>query len=119
MEPLYPNILLAGYRDDVEIACAKLAGYSGKIYRADENTIEVPETWNGAIVAYIFSRDTGYSSQLRSIFVFLHDHLKARNELVLLRERGVAATVFSELESLPRAALETVRERVEILVGLA
>ena len=110
-----PDILLTGFAEDIEAAAAALAGYPGKIHQAGEETTEIEEGWEGATVVYVFSIDTGYSSQMKSLFVFLHDRLTPAREVAALLT-GVAPkdVIFPELEDVRAIPVSALRDHLGV-----
>jgi hypothetical protein len=107
MEHRCPSVLLTGYENDMAAVAAKLGEYPGRLYTADEETMLLRDEWNGAVVAYVCSHATRYSSQLKSVFSYLHDWLKPRRETVILLEGMRPDEVnFPELDAVSRTPLD-------------
>lgn len=102
----YPDILLTGYADSIGAVIAELGSYPGQLYKADEHTAALSDEWRGAIVGYVVSFDTASSSQLRSVFAYLHEQLRPQYEVAILMQ-GVTSKIvlFPELDAVPRVPL--------------
>jgi hypothetical protein len=103
----YPDILLTGYADSIGAVRAELGSYPGELYEANEHTTGLSGEWDGVVVCYVVSFDTASSSQLRSVFAYLHERLHPRHEVVVLMQ-GVSSEVilFPELDDAQRIPLD-------------
>lgn len=102
----YPDILLAGYADSLRTVRAKLGSYPARLYEADEHTTELSGEWRGAVVGYVVTFDTASSSQLRSVFAYLHDRLCPQHEIAILMPAVPSETVlFPELDAVRRVRM--------------
>lgn len=96
----YPDILLTGYADSLGAVRAELGSYPARLYEADEHTTELSGEWRGAVVGYVVTFDTASSSQLRSVFAYLHERLCPQHEVAILMPGVTSETVlFPELDA--------------------
>lgn len=66
------------------------------------------------IVIYVFSPDTGYSSQLHSIFTRIHDRVLAPHEYLMAIEGGEPSkAAFPEISHLPEISVDGLKEELE------
>ena len=85
--------ILAGYRDDIESIASGLP--EGSCFSVDEHTPDSCPLPRAKIAIYVFSADTGYSSQLLSWFTWIHSSVRAANEyVVVLGDAEVQKKVF-------------------------
>lgn len=113
-------ILIVGYSEDVDLVANELASFSGTLHRlyedaaSDESTAQRAEGWHDAIVLYVFSKFSGDSSQLRSLFIWLQHRLRSSPQIaVLLTDVTAKDMVFPEFDSKPHVSLSGVAEWLE------
>jgi hypothetical protein len=105
-------IVIAGFSDDVALVRSRLPNVPG-IVSVDENTDE-SQLANVRIVVYLFSKDTGYSSQLLSRFTSIHFRTKPQEEYVMsIGDVDLAKRVFDALKSTPVISTEALAARLE------
>lgn len=76
------SAIIAGFADDLALVVSELP--AGVRYaKIDENTAPGAEVLQADVVVYVFSADTGYSSQLLGRFTSIHHHARAREEYLL------------------------------------
>jgi len=99
------QILILGWAEDVALVAEKLPYSTG---RAHENSDHKLIPTDLEMVVYIFSRDTGYSSQLLSLFSYVHAGIVPRNEFVLsLGKVDLKSQVFPVISGVPEISLDT------------
>ena len=76
------------------------------MYESDEETMQLRDDWKGAVVLYVISHHTGYSSQLHGHFAHLRYRLRPSRETAVLLE-GVRPdeVIFPELDAVSRTPL--------------
>jgi hypothetical protein len=106
-------LLLAGFADDLELVLSELGPVSVTLFLLDEKTRYEEELPRRAIVVYVFSRDTGASSQFLSWFSYVHDHLEPCEEY-MIAVRGVDAreVVFDIIAHIECISIPKLKKRM-------
>jgi hypothetical protein len=106
------SIVIAGFSDDVALVGSRLPNVPG-IISVDENGFDESKLANVGTAVYVFSRDTGYSSQLLSHFTSIHFRTKPREEYVVsIGDVDLAKRVFDALKSTPVISVEALAARL-------
>lgn len=107
------TVLLAGFSDDLSAVKSQLGPLSVDVATLDETTPDDAILPRNATVVYVFSRDTGYSSQLMSWFAWVHDKLNPRPEY-LMGIGGIEAqkVAFEFLAGIPEISIDELREEL-------
>jgi len=98
------KILLTGYASDIAAITERIAG---DVVLVDENASgnDLPATAD--VVVFALSRDACYSSQLKSVCVYVFDHVRAANRYLLpIGDVDLSALAYPEIAHLPRVTQE-------------
>lgn len=108
------TLLLSGFTDDLANV-QKLLGTTlapTTQVTEDANDADIPDAAD--IVIYVFSTDTGYSSQLHSIFTRIHDRVLSRREyLMMIEGSDLLRAAFPEISHLPKISIDDLKEKLE------
>ncbi len=108
------RILLAGYANDLAEVVPKIAVPSADITLVDEKASDVDVSKAADIVVFVISMDTFYSSQLHSIFVYVHDRVLARQEYLLgIENIDLSKAAFPEIARLPQISIRDLKRMLE------
>ena len=106
------RIVIAGFADDVALVTADLAG-GDDVLAISESGPDISELSGVSIAVYVFSSDTGYSSQLLSRFAWIHHHAVPKEEYLLgVGGVDVKRQVFDVLKHVPVVTVDTLRQRL-------
>ena len=102
-----PNTILAGFSDDLTRVEDAISEETIHILKVDETTSENAGLPKVTTVIYVFSPDTGYSSQMLSWFTWIHHDVKAPNEFVLvLGDMDIEKVVFDFAKDFPKIFID-------------
>jgi hypothetical protein len=109
-------MLLAGFSDDLALVLGQLP--SGiECFTIDERTPDDYEVPDVKMVVYVFSPDTGYSSELLSVFAWIHHHRPVEEYILAIRDVDLARAMFNFAKTIPTISLAEIRRRVNADVG--
>ena len=107
-------ILLSGFADDLDRFISEFGSIPVDIQTVTENATEADIPEAAEMVVYVFSEDTGYSSQLHSIFTYVHDRVQTSKEYLLaLGNVDLDKSVFPEISDLPKTTPGRMKEILE------
>ncbi len=101
--------IVAGFAEDI-VRLAETVTEVGSCFWVDENTIggtKLPETTG---IVYVYSGDTGYSSQLLGIFTWLHGIHPDWECIVTVEPLEIGRIVFAFAAGFPVVSPEELRE---------
>lgn len=106
-------LIVAGFSDDVASTLRELQA-DLKPFVLDENTPDdcvLPQT---PLAIYLFSLDTGYSSQMLSRFHWIHHHIRPREEYVLaIGDVDLKRIVFPFMKNFAVTTVEELNVRLK------
>jgi hypothetical protein len=108
-------VLLVGFEEDIQGLASLLSATTADFVLLTESATEtnIPEAAD--IVVYAMSEDTGFSSQLHSVFVCVHDRILTNEEyLVAVGNVDLNRASFPELSRLPQASIGEIQQRLNI-----
>ena len=99
------QVLILGWAEDVARVAKKLP-YSVCLLNEKSGQNEIPPTVKTAV--YVFSRDTGSSSELLSLISYVHSGIVPQQEFVLsLDSVELKTQVFPVISNVPEITLES------------
>ncbi len=108
------RILLVGFEDDIRGLASQLSSTSADIMQLTERTTNTDVPRTADIAVYVMSVDSGFSTQLHSIFVYIHDRVLTPNEYLLaIGDVDLAKASFSEISHLPQISIGDLKKRLE------
>ena len=104
------TILLVGFSDDIHDLASLLRATSVNVALVNENATDAAIPKAVDLVLYVMSQDTGFSSQLHSRFVYIHDRvLKKAEYLMAIHNVDLDKIAFPELSHLPHITMNELR----------
>jgi hypothetical protein len=114
-----PLAILAGFASDLDIVESGLPDV-GVCFRVDDKTPESCVLPKVEIVVYVFSEDTGYSSQLLSWFTWIHHSVGASEEYVMkVGNLDLARAVFDFAKGFSVTSIAELQQRLKALSGVS
>ena len=109
------TVLLVGFEADIQGLASLLSATTADFALLTENATETDIPKAADIVVYAMSEDTGFSSQLHSVFVYVHDRILTNEEyLVAVGNVDLKKASFPELSHLPQASIGEIQQRLNI-----
>jgi|SRR6516162_5961737 hypothetical protein len=111
-------VLIAGFVDDVAKVVSLLNATCAELMQVTESaTVEnVPNAAD--TVLYAISKDTTYSTQLHSLFLYIHDRVQKKDEyLVGIDDSDVRQISFPEFSHLPWVSMSDLGKLDHIKCG--
>ena len=98
------KILLTGYAADIAAIAERIAC---DVALVDENAAAADVPKAADVVVFALSRDACYSSQVKSISVYVYDHVRAaKKSLLAIGDVDLAELAYPEIAHLPRVTLQ-------------
>jgi hypothetical protein len=97
------TVVLTAFAEDRGAIAPRIAKPFAEVVWLDEEASanEVPKTAD--IVVFVLSAAACYSTQLKSIVAYVHDHVRAAERYLLTTEDfDISRLVFPEIKNLPR-----------------
>lgn len=109
------KIIITGFADDLAVVVSRLGSRSVETIQVTENATNEAVPKSADFIIYVMSKDSVYSTQLHSIFVYIHDQVVAGREYLLsVEDIDLREVAFPEVSHLPQISvieLQNILER--------
>ena len=108
-----PIVVLAGYSHDTSTVMSELGPVDAEIYLVKEDATAEDIPTVADLVLYIMSSDSGSSSQLYSVFTFIHDHVQISHEYLLaVGDVDIRTVAFPTIRAIAEISTSELRARL-------
>jgi hypothetical protein len=98
-----PTIVVTGNASDIAAVAERMAAQPVDVVLVDENASGTDVRKSADLVVFALSRDGCYSSQLKSVCLYVHDHVRATEKCLLpVGDVDLTTLAYPEIAHLPQ-----------------